>query len=178
MVINSTYELPFGRGKAFGSSMSKPLNAVLGNWQTNGIVTLSQGLPLFNFGVANNTCFCFGGGQRPDATGLNPQAGNQNVDRWFNTAAFAQPAPYTFGNLGRTVNKVRQSAAHNVDFSLFKNFQPVERVRVEFRAEAFNLTNTPIFGLPGTTLGGPTFGVVTGQENSPRQVQLGLKIVF
>ena len=54
----------------------------------------------------------------------------------------------------------------------------MERMRVEFRAEAFNFTNTPIFGLPGLTLGSPTFGVVTGQENSPRQIQLALKIVF
>ncbi len=178
LVLNSTYELPFGRGKSFATTMNKPLNAMLGNWQMNGIVTLSQGLPLFLFGVANNTCFCFGGSQRPDATGISPKVSNPTVDVWFNTAAFAQPAPFTFGNLGRTVNTVRQSAAHNIDFSLFKSFQPLERLRVEFRAEAFNLTNTPIFGLPGTTLGGPTFGVVTGQENTPRQVQMVLKLVF
>ena len=54
----------------------------------------------------------------------------------------------------------------------------MERMAIEFRAEVFNMTNTPIFGLPGTTLGSATFGVVTGQENSPRQVQLGLKIKF
>jgi hypothetical protein len=176
--MNSTYELPFGRGKRLGASVSKPLNAALGNWQMNGVITLSQGLPLYNFGVANNTCFCFGGSQRPDATGISPIASNQNVDAWFNPAAFAQPAPYTFGNLGRIIATVRQSAAHNIDFSVFKSFHPVERMRVEFRAEAFNLTNTPIFGLPGLTLGSATFGLVTGQENSPRQVQLGLKVVF
>ena len=178
LALNTTYELPFGRGKKMANNMNMVSNAVLGNWQMNGIVTLSQGLPLFAFGVANNTCFCFGGTQRPDATGISPIIADQNIDHWFNTAAFAQPAPYTFGNLGRTVNTVRQSAAHNVDFSLFKKFHPMEKMRVEFRAEAFNLTNTPIFGLPGTSLGSSTFGVVTGQENGPRQVQLGLKVVF
>lgn len=177
-VANTTYELPFGKGKSMGSSWNRPINAVLGGWQANGIFTISQGLPLFAFGVANNTCFCFGGSQRPDATGISPISSNQNIDAWFNTAAFAQPAPYTFGNLGRTVNKVRQSGARNVDFSIFKRFQPMERMAIEFRAEVFNMTNTPIFGLPGTTLGSATFGVVTGQENSPRQVQLGLKIKF
>ena len=178
MVINSTYELPFGRGKALASSMNKPLNAMFGNWQVNGILTLSKGLPLFNFGVANNTCFCFGGSQRPDATGISPKIDNPNVDMWFNTAAFAQPAPYTFGNLGRNIATVRQSSSRNIDFSLFKSFKPMERMQIQFRAEAFNLTNTPIFGLPGLTLGSPTFGLVTSQENGPRQVQLGLKIVF
>jgi hypothetical protein len=178
LVVNSTWEVPVGRGKALGSNWNKPLNAIAGNWQVNGILTLSQGLPLFNFGVANNTCFCFGGSQRPDATGLSPAVDNPTVDRWFNTEAFSQPAPFTFGNLGRTVNAVRQSSARNLDLSLFKSFNPIERMRVEFRAEAFNVTNTPIFGLPGTTLGSPTFGVVTGQENTPRQIQLALKVVF
>ncbi len=176
--MNSTYELPFGRGKALANQMNKPLNAAFGNWQINGIITLSQGLPLYNFGVATNTCFCFGGSQRPDATGISPVAANQNVDGWLNPAAFAQPQPYTFGNLGRIIPAVRQSAAHNIDFSVFKHFRPMERMTVEFRAESFNLTNTPIFGLPGLSLGSATFGVVTGQENGPRQVQLGLKILF
>ena len=178
MVLNSTYELPFGKGKPLGSQWNKAVNAIAGNWQVNGIVTLSQGLPLFNFGVANNTCFCFGGTQVPDTTGASPRISNPTIDKWFNTDAFRQPATYTFGNLGRTVSAVRQSAAHNIDMSIFKSFHPVERLRVEFRAEAFNATNTPIFGLPGTVLSSPTFGVVTSQENGPRQVQMVLKIVF
>ncbi|MCC6394567.1 MAG: hypothetical protein IT167_28485 [Bryobacterales bacterium] len=133
---------------------------------------------VLNFGVANDTCFCFGGSQRPNATGAGPQIANQTIDKWFNTDAFSQPAPFTFGSVGRTVSGVRQSAAHNLDLSVFKSFHPVERMRIEFRAEAFNAANTPIFGLPGTVLGSPTFGVVTSQENGPRQVQLGLKILF
>ena len=144
----------------------------------NGILTLSKGLPLYNFAVAINNCFCFGGGQRPDWSGVKPVVENQNISRWFDTSQFSQPAAFTYGNLGRTMTAVRQDGATQLDFSVFKTFQPVERMRVEFRAEAFNFTNTPLFGSPGTTFGQPTFGVVTGQENTPRQVQLALKVLF
>jgi hypothetical protein len=139
---------------------------------------MSKGLPLYNFAVAVNNCFCFGGSQRPDWSGVKPVVENQSIDRWFDTSQFSQPAPFTFGNLGRTMTAVRQDGATQLDFSVFKTFQPVERMRVEFRAEAFNFTNTPLFGSPGTTFGTPTFGVVTGQENTPRQVQLALKVLF
>ena len=89
-----------------------------------------------------------------------------------------RPAPFTFGNLGRTVTAVRGDNAKQLDFSLFKVFRAGERVRVQFRAEAFNLTNTPLFGMPNTQVGSALFGQVTSQENSPRQLQLGLKILF
>ena len=177
-IANVTYELPFGRGKAMGSNWNGVMNSAFGGWQMNGILTLSKGLPLYNFAVAINNCFCFGGGQRPDWSGVKPVVENQNIDRWFDTSQFSQPAAFTYGNLGRTMTAVRQDGATQLDFSVFKTFQPVERMRVEFRAEAFNFTNTPLFGSPGTTFGQPTFGVVTGQENTPRQVQLALKVLF
>lgn len=178
LVTNVTYELPLGRGKAFAAALPAVANVLLGNWQVNGILTLSQGPPLYNFAVATNNCFCFGGGQRPDATGVSPVLANRNIDRWFDTSQFKQPANYTFGTLGRTLQTVRADGASILDFSVFKSFRPRERMEIEFRAEAFNVSNTPLFASPGTTLGAPTFGVVTGQENSPRQIQLGLKILF
>jgi hypothetical protein len=177
-VANVTYELPVGRGKIMGTNWNRVANAALGNWQVNGILTLSQGPPLYNFAVATNNCFCFGGGQRPDATGLSPVLQKRTIDRWFDTNQFKQPAPFTYGTLGRTLSTVRADNARLLDFSLFKSFRPRERTEIEFRAEAFNLTNTPLFAAPSTTLGTPTFGVVTSQENSPRQIQLGLKILF
>ena len=66
----------------------------------------------------------------------------------------------------------------NLDFSLFKNFHIKERLQIEFRAEAFNLTNTPVFGAPGTTINGANFGISTGQSNTARNVQLALKLLF
>ena len=177
-VSNTTYELPIGQGKALGSTWNKYANAALGGWQVNAILTLSQGPPLYNFGVSTSTCFCFGGTQRLDTTGQSAKLENPTIDRWFDTSQFTQPASFTFGNLGRTVSTVRAANAHIVDFSLFKTFHMGEKRRAEFRAEAFNLANTPLFGAPGVTFGSPTFGVVTSQENSPRQIQLVLKILF
>lgn len=178
-VTNWNYELPFGRGKQLGSGWNRVLNAALGNWQVNGILTLSRGLPLRNFTLSSNTCFCFGGTQRPNSTGVSPSLGDaQTIDRWFDTRQIVAPAPFTFGNLGRTVSTVRSDNARNLDFSVFKSFRPVERMGIQFRAEAFNLTNTPLFAQPNTQVGSPLFGAVTSQENNPRQIQLGLKVLF
>jgi hypothetical protein len=177
-VTNVTYELPFGKGKRFGNQWNGAVNAVLGGWQTNAIITISEGQPL-RFTAATNTCFCFGGNARPDTTGISADLGDKKtIDRWFDTSQFKQPAPYTFGNMGRITAQIRNAGARNTDFSLFKSFRVKERVGIEFRAEAFNFTNTPLFGAPGAVVGTPTFGVVTTQENSPRQVQLGLKILY
>jgi hypothetical protein len=150
----------------------------LGGWQMNGILTLSQGQPL-RFTVAQNTSNSFGGGQTPDATGVSANlSSGQTIDRWFDTSQFIQPAPFTFGNMSRSTAQLRNANAKLLDFSLFKSFRIMERMRAELRGEAFNLTNTPLFGNPGTVLNTPTFGVVTSQENSPRQIQIGLKILF
>lgn len=179
LVINNTYELPFGRGNLVGHNMNRVADAVAGGWQVNGILTLSRGLPLRNWSVSGSTCNCFGGNQRPDSTGVSPDLGEaRTIDRWFDTSRIVRPAPFTFGTLGRTVTSVRGDNARQLDFSLFKSFRAGERVRLQFRAEAFNLTNTPLFGMPNTQVGSAAFGQVTSQENSPRQVQLGLKILF
>jgi hypothetical protein len=177
-VLNTTSELPFGRGKAIGDKWNRLADSALGGWQVNAIVTLSQGPPMYNWGVATSTCFCFGGSQRLDTTGVNAALDHPTIDRWFDTSQFTAPAPFTFGNLGRTVSTIRADAARALDLSVFKIFRPVERSTVEFRAEAFNLTNTPLFNAPGLTFGSSTFGVVTSQQNAPRQIQLVLKILF
>jgi len=179
LVFSGNFELPFGRGHTLAGNASKLMNAIIGGWQTNAIVTLAKGLPLYGFGTSQNTGFNFGGGQRPDYNGQPLSIGGaQSIDKWFNTAAIVQPAAFTFGNVGRTVTAVRRDSAKNIDFSLFKSFKPVERLRVEFRAEAYNLMNTPLFAGPNLTVGSNLFGVVSAQENDPRQVQLGLKLLF
>jgi hypothetical protein len=92
---------------------------------------------------------------------------------------FSQPAAFTFGNTGRTLPDVRGPGTRNLDFSLFKNFRIVaEKVSLQFRAEAFNLFNTPIFGFPNQGQNSPTFGQITTQANTPRQLQMALKLVF
>ena len=104
---------------------------------------------------------------------------NRTPERWFNTAAFSAPAAYTIGNSPRRLNELRASQQKNADVSVAKNFSVRERIKIQFRAEAFNLTNTPQFSWPDTAFGSTTFGVVSGTMNvGPRNVQLGLKVDF
>jgi Carboxypeptidase regulatory-like domain len=176
-VLNATYELPFGRGKSIGSNWTGPINRILGGWQVNGILTLSVGQPII-FYTAQNTTFSYGGGQRPDSTGISPDLGGaRTISRWFDTSQILQPQPFTFGNLARN-SDVRSDNAKNLDFSLFKDFRFREKIALSVRGEAFNMLNTPLFGAPNTVLGSPTFGRVLAQENLPRQVQLGMKLLF
>ncbi len=175
--LSTVGELPFGKGKMFGSNWNPVVNAVLGGWQANGILTLASGQPLF-FYTATNNSYTFGGGQHPDVVGNPVLSSGKSIYSWFNAAAFAQPANFTSGNLARSYTGVRQDWTRNLDLSLFKNFKFYERFNLEFRAEAFNLTNTPVFGAPGTTINGANFGVVTGQSNPPRNMQLALKLLF
>ncbi len=177
LTLSAVGELPFGRGKTFGSSWNPIVDAVLGGWQANGILTLASGQPLV-FATAVNNSYTFGGGQHPDVVGNPVLSSGKNIYEWFNPAAFAQPANFTSGNLARTYTGVRQDYTRNLDFSLFKNFQIKERFQIQFRAEAFNLTNTPVFSAPGTTVNGANFGISTGQSNTPRNMQLALKLVF
>jgi hypothetical protein len=175
--LSAVGELPFGKGKMFGSSWNRLTDTILGGWQANGILTLASGVPLV-FATAANTSFTFGGGQHPDVTGNPVVSSGKSIYGWFNTTAFAQPANFTSGNLSRTYTGVRADKARNLDFSLFKNFSVTERFKLQLRAEAFNLTNTPVFGAPGTTINGANFGVVTGQSNVPRNLQLAAKVLF
>lgn len=172
------WELPVGKGKAFGGGWNNIANTVLGQWQVNTILTLSSGLPLV-FAVPQNTSFSFGGNQRPDTTNVNAEIGSKGtLDRLFDTGQFSQARDYTFGSLNRTHPNLRSDTYQQIDFSLFKMFRLRERSRIELRGEAFNLMNHPVFASPGTTVNTPLFGVVSEQENAPRQVQLGLKIIF
>jgi hypothetical protein len=175
--LSTVGELPFGKGKMFGGNWNRAVDAFLGGWQANGILTLASGQPLV-FVTASNNSYTFGGGQHPDVVGNPVLSSGKSIYQWFNTAAFAQPANFTSGNMSRTYTGVRQDKTKNLDLSLFKNFQITERFRAALRAEAFNLTNTPVFSAPGTTVNGPNFGISTGQSNPPRNLQLGLKLTF
>jgi hypothetical protein len=177
-VMNTTYEIPIGRGRALGRSWSRLVDSLLGQWQVNGIMTFGKGLPL-RFYVIQNTSNSLGGNQKPDVTGVSPDLGSaKSISRWFDTSQYVIPQRFTFGTEGRTDSRLRMDGLQNLDFSLFKNFRFTERVQMQFRAEAFNSTNTPMFAPPNTTLGNPNFGVVTVQENIPRQIQMGVKILF
>jgi hypothetical protein len=118
--------------------------------------------------------------QRPNATGISPLTSgsvDQRITDWLNPAAFSDAPQFTFGNISRFIN-VRGPGLFDWDMSVFKNFAIAERINAQFRAEAFNATNTVEFGNPNTTFTSATFGQITSQINSPRLLQLGLRITF
>ena len=131
---------------------------------------------------AVNRTSSFGGGSRPNSTGRSAKLegpAQQRLARWFDTSAFTEPAPFTFGNVARTLSDVRSHGVNNFDFALFKNTQMVaEPLGLQFRVEVFNLFNRVQFGYPGRQLGNPQFGVISGQYNNPRLVQFALRLLF
>ena len=155
-------------------------DAVIGGWQINGIFTAQSGDPL---GIsATGTTTLFSEASRASTNGSNPILdgdAHSRLDRWFDTSVFSQPAPYTLGNLSPLVTNLRNHNTNNLDLSLFKQFQVTDKLRVQFRTEAFNSLNRVRFSSPNTNVnGGANFGKVTAQSNSPRQLQFGLKVIF
>ena len=106
----------------------------------------------------------------------DPNISNPSREEWFNPAAFAVPAEYTFGNLGR--DRFCSDPFWNVDLSIFRQFPIREAMRLEFRAEAFNVFNTVVYAAPDSDLTSPTFGQVFSTANNPRVLQLGAKFIF
>jgi len=177
LVQSYIYELPFGKGKKYLTS--GPLSHLAGGWQVNGILTLQTGAP-FNFSVPGGIVNAPGNANDPNLIGTyTTPKGIGTHTTWFDPAAFAQPAPGTFGAIGR--NTFSGPGLGNLDFSVFKTFRIRERFGVEFRAESFNFTNTPKFTNPNTDITSPNFGRVVsaqGAPNGPREIQLGLKVTF
>ena len=147
---------------------------MIGGWQVNGIYTWQHGFPITitaaDVGGLNDTF----GTNRVDLVG-DPNAGGRNVNRWFNTSAFAQPAAGALGNLGR--NTERGPGVNNLDLALFKNFSVTGGVRLQFRLESFNALNHTQFSDVSTNISSANFGVVTSAR-AARINQLGLKVLF
>jgi hypothetical protein len=179
LVINAVYDLPIGRGKPLLGTAGPGLARLFTGWQIGGIFTLQSGLPL-TLSTATNNTNSFGGGSRPNNNGQSAKlsSSERSLTQWFNTSVFSQPAPFTFGTTGRTLPDVREPGISNLDFSVAKNTRLNEKFSLQFRAEFFNISNTPRFAVPGRVFGTPQFGVISGQANSPRQIQFGLKLVY
>jgi trimeric autotransporter adhesin len=174
-----TYELPFGKGKAFANK-GGVLNYVVGGWVMNSVSIFQTGFPLQ---ISQSTNFNSGFGyaaQRPNATGISPVTSGsleQRLGDYINAAAFSTAPEFTFGNVGRTIN-MRGPGQVNFDMSLFKNFVIKERVKSQFRLEALNAMNTPLFYGPNVSFGSSSFGTITSQANFSRQLQMALRFSF
>lgn len=177
LAMSFVYNLPVGRGKAALKNASKVADTVVGGWQVNGIAVFQGGFP-FSI-VASDLGFVNEGyGERADLVG-NPHTGfTQSIHKWFNTAAFAQPAAGEFGNSGRNI--IRSPGVNNFDLSLFKNFKLSERARLQFRLESFNALNHPQFGFPDVNVNSSTFGVIStiSKYHTARRNQIALRIDF
>ncbi len=176
-VVSTNYTLPIGKGQSvdFHNGFA---NGALGGWQVNAIVTAQTGLP-FTPVLASSVSNA--GGSRPDLLG-DPVISNPDPSHWFDTsfntsgAVWGVPQQYTFGNGGRNI--LRGPGRTNLDFSLFKDFRVSEKLGLQYRAEFFNLFNTPQFGLPADTIGNPNAGTITSIVGNPRQIQMGLRLSF
>jgi hypothetical protein len=171
LAISSVWMLPSPAG-------NKALSAIVGGWQLTGIYTASTGAPLKVSAGTDRSLT----GQNLDTADLvgdwrisESRTREQEILKWFNTAAFALPAFGTFGTAG--VNIVRGPAASNLDLALFKNFQVKERFRFQFRVEFFNSLNHTVLGNPNTAFNNANFGRILS-TGTPRVGELGLKLTF
>jgi hypothetical protein len=195
--LSGTYALPVGHGRQFLGNSRGIVDAVLGGWSTNWILTLQNGQP-GTVGCAISTTSGFGCNAFL-VPGQSVTAGPHNVDQWLNPAAFTSPPVATtigqsdYSPLGGAPTQFYGPGYHRLDFSLFKNFRITERTHLEFRSEFFNLTNTPNFSPPGFGGNGVvaapgaldytsnTFGKINSTrdgQNDQREIQFALKFYW
>src|SRR5262249_29786737 len=169
------YELPFGRGKKFGSGWMKPEDLVLGGWSIEGITRIETGTPL-NVTIGQDVANIGKSAQRPNIVS-NPNVGwGRNVDQpFFNTAAFALPAQFTYGNAAPYI--VTTDGRNSWDLALQKDFHIREKDKLQFRTEFFNMPNHVKFNNPTATFTSSSFGTVTSPTPA-RQIQFGLRYAF
>ena len=169
------YELPAGKGKRLLNHGAAA--AILGGWQVNTITSLRSGQP-YNLDVVNdvaNIGDTLGWSYaRPNVIG-SWKVSSPTAQEYFNPGAFSIPVN-SFGNFGKDV--LRSAGVYNVDFSLFKTFPIKESVKLEFRAEAFNIFNIQNLSPPGVDIGTADAGVVSSVAVPPREIQLGMKLRF
>jgi hypothetical protein len=172
-VYSWVYELPIGRNRLLGANWNPVVNRVLGDWRLSGILALHTGFPLTIKGrdVSGTTSQ----GPRANVIGSAPQPHQPGPNgRWINPADFQQPVAKTLGNSG--IGVIRGAGLRNFDLSLQKTI-PIESKRLEFRAEFFNLTNTPHFNSPDNTVTSLTFGEILTSQGE-RNIQAALKFYF
>ncbi len=183
-VTSVVYELPFGKGRKYGSNMNPVLDGVFGGWELNTINTAHTGTPL-NVYYTPATANAVSGlsndyrGEpflRPNVSGSSASQSNRNVNNYFAGYTFTTPPVNDpFGNLGR--NAFRAPGLEQWDMAADKSFHIREKAKLQFRSEFFNLPNHTNFGIPNTNYGSSSFGTIRTTYPA-RQIQFALKLVF
>ncbi len=171
--FSAIYDLPVGRGHRFASTGIAA--AALGGWALNTIFQMQSGMPVTVTQATNNNAFAGFALQRPNRV-ANPNLppASRYPARYFNTAAFATAPQFVIGNASR--NPVRGPAYRDLDLALTKHTHLGELADLEFRAEIFDITNTPAFAQPNGSFGSAAFGSITATTTDPRVLQFALRL--
>jgi hypothetical protein len=177
--LSYSYDLPIGRGRPFLGNMPRWAELIIGGWKTNGVWRISAGRPL-SFSVADGNPIPTYGDQRPNIVGTPKRNHSSDwVDNYFvDNTVFQRPADFTLGNAPRALASVRTPRSFTTSLSLGKQFSIREGMNFEFRIEANNALNHPVFGTPNTSVDDDNFGKVTYTSVGPREIQLGMKFNF
>lgn len=174
------YEIPLGKGHVFGNQTF--LDAIVGGWQASTMIVAQSGSPFNALMAGNNGSNSRAGSWYPNAVG-NPGLDNPTIASWFNQAAFAAPAPNTFGNSAR--NSLRGPGLVSVDLSLGKNFKfpKWDRGNLQLRMDSTNILNHPSFSNPSANINAansadPNVGRITQTTVGGRQIQIGARFSF
>lgn len=171
--FSGVYQLPFGRRRQAMRLANSLTQTLFGDWEMTTIFTGQSGAP-FSVGLANPTANT-GTFTRPDRIcDGNLPSSQRSVQRWFDTDCFVAPVAYTFGNAGRNI--LTGPGLMTLDFGVDKVFPVSERIRLQYRAEFFNLLNHSNFGLPNTSIGSGAAGTITTLVTRARQIQFALRV--
>jgi hypothetical protein len=168
-VLTGSYSLPFGKGARFLSNANGFVNALVGGWVLNAIYMIESGAPL-----SWGNVIYYGGPLHYNPTNLQQAFDVTQFDRIAND----QPNQYNFRTFPQMFNNLRSEGANNADLSMLKNFMLGERIKLQYRFEAFNALNRTQFGAANTSPTSQSFGQITSQANSARAIQMGLRLVF
>jgi hypothetical protein len=186
-VSSYVWELPFGSGRKYFSNVPRLVNGFIGGWQWQGINTIQSGVP-FTPTISSDVANTGASSERPNSIAAPVMIKSPNC--WFFVSAnpaclaadpnqantFTVPAQYTYGNAGRNI--LRSGKLVQFDMSLFKKFRITEKWNLDFRAQVYNLANTPSFSAPSTNVNLSTGGLVTSTRNLPRVYEFGMKLNF
>ena len=189
LTFSSNLDIPFGKGRKFGTSVNRGVDLALGGWSVGYVMQMRTGFPI-TISTVGQSQQSPRGTQKPNRL-RESVVGDRTIQKWFGTGnvyecaqgtddgkcAYQRPALGTFGN--SAIGTERMPAFFNVDVSVNKRFAITERHSINFRAEFFNLPNNTMFGAPARGVDSPsTFGLISSQSNNPRNIQFGLKYLF